>query len=173
MTWIPPTSRDQVLQDVIDEADRRLDGQVPTDVPGVEHTFRDARTLVDVLHVRWIATLTQQVDLALTELPDEPERAVVRAWRRAARELPGTRMILDRAMESSGGRDRERLERRARRQRQWLAQRAGLAPVSRRPDDEAVEAGARLEEAGRRYFEPHRRRTRTTLVQKLRAAVAV
>lgn len=172
MSW-SPTPRDQVLAEVIAEADRRLDGQVPVDVAGVDRTFKDARVLADVLQVRWSATLAAHLDRALAELPGDAPRAVVRAWRRTARDLPGIRLVLDRRRTVAADRELERLLRRERRERQMLAVAAGLARPSRLPDDDAVEEGEKLEAAGRRYFDPHHRRPRPSLVQKIRAAVAV
>lgn len=163
--------RDEVLRAVIAAADQRLDGVLPMDVAGAQQVFREPANLVGVLHVRWSATLGAQVDRALAELPDDPERAVVRGWRRTARELPGVRMVLDGWRLAATGPDLARLERREARQRQWLAVRAGVAEPRRALDEAAVTAGAALEAAGRRYFEPHARPPRRTLVQLIRSAL--
>ena len=163
--------RDKVLTDVITEVDRRLDGELPMDVPGVEHTFRDASTLAGALHVRWSATLAAHVERELVAQPDDPEAAVVRAWRRAARELPGVRMVLDRLVDQARGPELARLHRREARQRQWLAHRAGLSSNPRTLDDDAVLRGEQLELAGRRYFDPHARKPRRSLVERIRAAL--
>lgn len=171
MTWNPPR-RDEVLRAVVEEADRRLDGIVPMDVAGVQQTFRDADTLVDVLTVRWQAALVAEVERALTEAPNDPEAAVVRAWRRTVRALPGVRMVLDANAEQATGARLEKLRRRRARQHQWLAQQAGLAPLTPGPDDEAVLLGAELEEAGRRYYVPGQRPGRPPLLKRLKAALA-
>lgn len=171
MTWVQPR-RDQVLTGVIAAADERLDGVVPTDVAGIEQTFRDAATVVHVLQVRWRATLASEVDRALAEDPHDPAAAVVRAWRRTARALPGVRLVLDRHHEEAEGRERAQLDHRARRQQQWLAVRAGLAADSRVLDDAAVELGATLEAEGRRYFNPRGRAPRRSLVHRLRSVLA-
>ena len=171
MTVVAPR-RDQVLRDVVAALDERLDGVVPMDVPGVEQTFRDAATLANVLHVRWHATLAAQLERALADDPADPAAAVVRAWRRTARELPGVRLVLDRQHAEAVGRERTRLDRRADRQRQWLAVRAGLAPESRTLDEVAVAVGAELEAEGRRYFNPRGRSSRRSLVDRLRSVLA-
>lgn len=171
MTWNSPR-RDQVLREVILEVDRRLDGVVPMDVAGVQQTFRDADTLVDVLHVRWQAVLADEVERALGEDPDDAPAAVVRAWRRTVRALPGVRMVLDAHHAGAAGPRRAKLDRRRARQHQWLAQRAGLAPATSGVDEEAARLGSELEKEGRRYYEPGRRPERPPLLKRLRAALA-
>ena len=170
MTWNSPR-RDEVLRAVVEEADRRLDGVVPMDVAGVEQTFRDAETLVDVLYVRWQAALATEVDRALAEAPGDPEVAVVRAWRRTVRTLPGVRMVLDAHAEQASGARLQKLQRRRARQHQWLAQQAGLAPLAPGVDEEAVMLGAGLEDAGRRYYVPGQRPSRPPLLKRLKAAL--
>lgn len=170
MTWSSPR-RDEVLRAVIEETDRRLDGVVPMGVAGVEQTFRDADTLVDVLYVRWQAALAAEVDRALAEAPEDPEAAVVRAWRRTVRTLPGVRMVLDAHLEQASGVRLEQLRRRRARQHQWLAQQAGLAPLTHEVDDEAVTLGAEFEAAGRRYYVPGQRPARPPLFKRLKAAL--
>lgn len=168
MSWIAPR-RDEVLAEVIAEAERRLDGVLPLEVAGVEQTFKDAATLASALHLRWHATLASQVERALLELPDDPERAVVRAWGRAARDLPGVRLLLDAERERSEGAARTQWERRTARQQQWLAQQAGLVEERRSLDQESVALGAELEAAARLYFDPRRPHRRPSLARRLRA----
>lgn len=171
MTWHPPR-RDEVLREVLAEVDRRLDGELPLEVPGVDRTFRDARTLADVLHVRWQATLASEVERALTEAPDDREAAVVRAWRRAVRALPGVRMVLDREWETGDEARLGTLARRRDRERQWLAGQAGWPVPDRGLDVEAVAVGAALEAEGRRYYRPGQRPAPPPLLKRLRAALA-
>lgn len=172
MTWTPPR-RNEVLEQVLEAADARLDGQLPLDVPGVEETFRDATTLLRVLHVRWRARLATEVERALEERPDDRPEAVVRAWRRTTRALPGVRLVLDRAVAEADEHSRVKWERRVARQRQWLAVRAGLAASTPALDTDAVAVGSELEAEGRRYVEPSRRRGRTpSLLERLKAALA-
>lgn len=164
--------RDLVLRDVLAQVDARLDGEVPMDVAGVAQTFRDEQTLVDVLHVRWQAALAAQVERALTEAPRDPEAAVVRAWRRTVREMPGVRMVLDAAWDRASGARRAQLTRRRDRQHQWLAAKAGLAAPAHGLDAEAVAQGAALEREGRRYYRPGHRPAPPPLLKRLRAALA-
>ncbi|MBE7323764.1 hypothetical protein IEQ44_03760 [Nocardioides sp. Y6] len=171
MTWTPPR-RDQVLRAVLAEVDRRLDGELPMDVPGVDQTFRDARTLADVLHVRWRATLAAEVERCLDEDAEDPRAAVVRAWRRTVRALPGVRMVLDREWESADERRRVVLVRRRDREHQWLAGRSGWPVPPTGTDLEAVAVGAALEAEGRRHYRPGQRPAPPPLLKRLRAALA-
>lgn len=171
MTWTSPR-RDLVLQAVLAEVDRRLDGRLPMDVEGVGQTFRDEQTLADVLQVRWQAALAAQVERALAEAPDDPESAVVRAWRRTVRALPGVRMVLDGDWERAEGQRRVTLERRRARQHQWLAQRAGFVVTEHPVDEAAVELGAALEAEGRRYYRPGQRPSPPPLLKRLKAVLA-
>lgn len=172
VTTMRAPRRDLVLRDVLAAVDARLDGQLPMDVPGVAQTFRDEQTLCDVLHVRWQAALTGQVERALAEAPHDPEAAVVRAWRRTVRELPGVRMVLDGEWERAGGVRRARLARRRDRQHQWLATQAGFPVPTRGVDEDAVALGAALEREGRRYYRPGHRPAPPPLLKRLRAALA-
>lgn len=172
MTWTPSPRRDLVLRKVLAELDRRLDGRMPMDVEGVARTFRDEETLADVLHVRWTAKLATQVEHAVAEAPDDREQAVVRAWRRTVRVMPGVRMVLDREWETASEPRRRVLARRRDRQRQWLAHLAGHAVPVRGADEEAVALGAALESEGRRYYRPGRRPAPPPLLKRLKAALA-
>lgn len=168
-----PLRRDEVLRDVIDVADQRLDGGLPMDVPGVDRTFGDAQTLVAVLHVRWRARLVAEVERALAERPGDAPAAVVRGWRRASRALPGVRLVLDREVAEADGPRRAHSERRVARQRQWLAVRAGLAAATPVLDEDAVAIGAELEAEGRRFAEPDRRRARSSasILERLKSVL--
>ncbi|GGD15862.1 hypothetical protein [Nocardioides daphniae] len=171
MPWTSPR-RDLVLQAVLEEVDRRLDGRLPMDVSGVDQTFRDEHTLANVLQVRWQAALAAQVEHALAEDPDDPQAAVVRAWRRTVRALPGVRMVLDGDWERADERRRATLERRRARQHQWLAQQAGHVVLDHPLDEEAVALGAALEAEGRRYYRPGRRPSPPPLLKRLKAVLA-
>lgn len=172
MTW-SPLRRDDVLREVIAEADQRLDGHLPMDVPGVDQTFRDAYTLASVLHVRWHATLVAEVEKALAERTDDPVAAVLRGWRRTNRALPGVRLVLDRQVAAADEHSRVRWDRRVARQRQWLAIRAGLAADTRVLDKDAVAIGAELEAEGRRFASTPRRsvreRSSASLLERIKA----
>lgn len=77
MTW-PLPRRDVVLRDVLAELDRRLDGRLPMDVPGVDLTFRDPRTLLDVLHARALPGLRMVLDDEWEKADDSRRQTLVR-----------------------------------------------------------------------------------------------
>lgn len=170
MIWTSPR-RDEVLRAVIAEADRRLDGVLPMDVDGVEKTFRDPATLIDVLHVRWQAGLADHVARALAEEPHDPEAAVVRAWRRTARALPGVRMILDVDVDEASDRRRQALVRRRDRQHRWLATQAGFAADGALTDDQLAAFGRGIETQGRRYYRAGERPSGPPLMKRLKAVL--
>jgi hypothetical protein len=95
MGWDNLHRRSDVLRRVVDEADRRRDGVLPVDVPGVRETFADEVDLVAALHLRWHTRLSGRIEQALCDDPADPEAAVVHGWRRAEAELPGVRAVLD------------------------------------------------------------------------------
>ena len=170
MIWTSPR-RDEVLRDVIAEADRRLDGVLPMDVEGVSTTFRDPGVLMDVLHVRWQAALTEQIAQAIAEdRDDDPEAAVIRAWRRTTRVLRGVRMILDQDVHEASDRRRTALTRRRDRQHRWLAVQAGLVAEGDLTDH-ATALGRALETEGRRYYRANERPPSPPLVRRLKAAL--
>ena len=94
MTWNAVHTRADVLRSVVDEANRRRDGALPLDLPGVADTFDDAFALVTALQMRWHTRLAGLVEASLDADPTEAEDAVA-AWRRAATDLAGVRAILD------------------------------------------------------------------------------
>ena len=95
MTWNAVHTRADVLRSVVDEANRRRDGALPLELPGVADTFDDAFALVTALQMRWHTRLAGLVEASLDADPTEAEDAVVAAWRRAATDLAGVRAILD------------------------------------------------------------------------------
>lgn len=95
MTWDAFHRRGDVLRNVMTEADRRRDGILPTDVPGVRETFRDELDLVATLQLRWHTRLAGRIEGALSEQPMDLEDVVVRSWRETAASMPGVREILD------------------------------------------------------------------------------
>ena len=58
MTWSTFHRRGEVLRGVIDAADTRRDGLLPTDVPGVPETFDDELALLGALQLRWHTRLS-------------------------------------------------------------------------------------------------------------------
>jgi hypothetical protein len=95
MTWSTFHRRGEVLRDVIDAADARRDGLLPTDVPGVPETFEDDLALLGALALRWHTRLSGRLEGTLLGQPADPERAAVAAWQATAAELPGIRLVLD------------------------------------------------------------------------------
>ncbi len=137
---------------VVDEADRRRDGVLPTELPGVTETFGDEVALLAALQLRWSTRLAGHVERALSDLPDDLETAVVAAWRGAADELVGVRQILDAQRERPASPEvAEALEKAHRKDTVLMAAMAGLASPS---DPSAVRIGERIEAAARAAYRP-------------------
>jgi len=103
MTPSSTPRRGEVLRAVIAAADRRRDGLLPMDVPGVAETFGDERTLLGALSLRWYARLAGRIERALAEQPLDLEAAVIASWQQCASELPGVLAILDAYRRSAAG----------------------------------------------------------------------
>lgn len=154
MTWDAFHHRGAVLRDVVDEADRRRDGALPAELPGVSETFGDESALVAALQLRWSTRLAGHVERALMDQPDELEPAVVGAWCAAADELAGVREVLDAQRESPASPQiAEALRQAHRKDSAWMAAMAGLAGPS---DPSAVRIGERLEATARAAHHPRR-----------------
>jgi hypothetical protein len=150
--------RADVLRAVIVEADARRDGSLPTHVPGVAETFASDFDLVATLQLRWHARLAGTIDRTLLDRPGAPAEAVVTAWRRAAAELPGVRLILDRYASDPTTPEMARALGKARR-KEWLllaamadmgTTAADVTEMAAAGDTAAVQAGRALEERARR-----------------------
>ena len=152
MTWDAFHHRGDVLRNVVDEANRRRDGVLPTELPGITETFGDELALVTALQLRWSTRLAGHVELALSELPDDLETAVVTAWRATAGELAGVRQVLDAQRETAGPELADALEKARRKDAVLMAAMAGLASPS---DPSAVTIGKRLEQDARAGYRPH------------------
>lgn len=98
MTWTSYHRRGDVLRTVVAAADQCRDGRLPTDVEGVAATFRDDLDLLGALSLRWHTRLAGRIEAELAAQPLDLEAAVVRAWQSCAREMAGTRLVLDRAL---------------------------------------------------------------------------
>jgi hypothetical protein len=147
MTWTSFHRRGEILRDVIASANRRQDGRLPADLPGVAETFGDDLTLLGALQLRWHTRLAGSIERALLDRPDDLEAAVVAGWRDAATELAGVRRILDaQRAEPASPETGETLERAHRKDVVMLAVLAGLAYGA---DAAAVRIGERLEERAR------------------------
>jgi hypothetical protein len=147
MTWNAFHHRGEILQAVIDTADARLDGALPTDVTGVSETFHDELDLIAALSLKWHARLSGNIERELMAQPMDLEAAITSAWRRTSLEAPGIRMIIDRYTESPSDPEMAAALKRAQ-EKEWLklAAAAGLANDESRS---AARAGQRVTEQAR------------------------
>ncbi|MGH3412489.1 MAG: hypothetical protein ACRDPH_05350 [Marmoricola sp.] len=147
MTWHSFHRRGDVLRDVADAADRRRDGVLPMDVPGVREHFTDELDLLSALMLRWHTRLSGNVERALMSEPMDLEAAVARAWRRTSDTMPGVRMVIDHATAHPADDEMATAASRAQ-EREWarLAVAAGLANDQ---GPAAARAGRRVELEGR------------------------
>ncbi len=147
MTWNAFHHRGDVLRDVVETADRRRDGILPLDVPGVAELFDDETDLIGALLLKWHARLSANIERALAQEPTDLESAVCAAWRRTAEQMPGVRMVADRATALDTSEELAAAMQRARRaERAHLARAAGLANDA---SERAIAAGARIEQQAR------------------------
>jgi hypothetical protein len=147
MTWSTFHRRGDVLNAVVETADHRRDGALPLDVPGVAERFTDEIDLIGALLLKWHARLSGNIEQALAQEPTDLESAVSTAWRRTAEQMPGVRMLVDRASEHPATEEMAAAMQRARRaERIRLAQAAGLANDA---SGRAAAAGARVEREAR------------------------
>jgi uncharacterized protein YhdP len=162
--------RATVLRDVIDAANTRRDGRLPTDVAGVAETFPEPFDLLAALQLRWHTRLAGAVEAALADQPMDLEHAVLCAWRRTARDLVGVRLVLDRHAEQPLDDTTAAALARARR-KDWtlLAVMAGQAAVN---DQQAAEVGRVLELLARASFDPAARPRHRGVPARRRARVS-
>ena len=147
MTWSTFHRRGDVLNAVVETADRRLDGALPLDVPGVAERFVDDIDLIGALLLKWHARLSGNIEQALAHEPTDLESAVSGAWRRTAEQMPGVRLLVDRATDQPQTEEMAAAMQRARHaERIRLAQAAGLANDA---SGRAAAAGARIERSAR------------------------
>src|ERR1700712_309157 len=147
MTWNAFHHRGDVLRDVVEAADQRLDGLLPLDVPGARESFADEIDLLGALSLKWHARLSGNIERALSSEPMDLASAVARAWHTTAQQMPGVRLVIDRAAEHPDSEAMAGAMRRARHaELVRLAQAAGLANDS---SDLAARTGLRLEEQAR------------------------
>ena len=152
MSWTAFHSRGEILRAVVDTANRRCDGVLPMQEPGVAEHFADEIDLVGALLLKWHARLSGNIERALMREPMDLEAAVATAWRTTAEQLPGVRLVVDRCTESPATPEMAAAMERAR-EREWmrLAVAAGLANAQ---GPAAVEAGRRVEEQAREGLAP-------------------
>lgn len=128
MTWNAFHHRGEILQTVIDTADARRDGVLPTDVPGVPETFHSDLDLIGALWIKWHARLSGNIERELMAQPMDLEAAITNAWRKTSQDAPGIRMILDRYTSTPSDPEMAAAMTRAQ-EKEWLklASAAGLA----------------------------------------------
>ncbi len=95
MIWATFHSRGEVLCAVIDAADQRRDGVLPTDIDGVDEKFDSDLDLLGALQLRWHTGLADRIEATLADQPMDLESAVVLAWQRACADMPGIRAVID------------------------------------------------------------------------------
>jgi hypothetical protein len=152
MTWDAVHHREDVLREVVDAADRRRDGVLPLELPGVTETFGDEFHLLAALQLRWHTRLAGRIERALMDQPADLESAVLSAWRGTASELAGVREILDAHRAAPATPEMaEALERGHRKDAVLMASMAGRAGAA---DASAVRVGERIEAQARAAYDP-------------------
>jgi hypothetical protein len=143
MSWDTFRRRGETLRVVVETANERRDGVLPTDVPGVAENFADELDLIGALQLKWHARLSGNIERTLMREPMDLESAVASAWRTTAEQLAGLRMVIDRCVEQPHSPEMATSTSRACRL-EWarLATAAGLASGR---SDAAVEVGRRIE----------------------------
>ncbi|GAA5123992.1 hypothetical protein GCM10023339_44820 [Alloalcanivorax gelatiniphagus] len=173
MTWTSHHRRADVLRAVISTADTRVDGHLPLDVEGVAETFGDDVTLLGALQLRWHTRLAGRIERALADQPLDLPGAVAHAWLEAARDMPGTRAILDRHLAHPTSAETARTTTVATaKEHELLALMAGRASA---PGAAAQRAGRAIEAAARTSYVPGaapRPSAPPSLVQRIRAVLA-
>lgn len=175
MNWEAFHHRGDVLHAVIAEVDRRRDGILPMDLPGVAGAFSDELDLLAALALRWHTRLQGRFERELFAEPMDLEGAVIESWRRTVEEIPGIRAVLDHYGADPVNEEMARaLANASAKERQLLAVWAGRVSAMEL-DEFGARVGADIEEKAREGFsipgpvavEPNR-----TLLDRLKAAVA-
>jgi hypothetical protein len=172
MTWTSFHRRGEILRDVVASANRRRDGRLPLETPGVAETFGDELTLLGALQLRWHTRLAGQIERELMTEPLELEGAVVAAWHTAADELPGVRAILDRERtDPSTPAISDAMAKATAKEHALLAMMAGRVST---PDAAAARVGAEIEARARATYRPAQPRAAAPhgLLGRLKAVVA-
>jgi hypothetical protein len=152
MTWTSFHRRGEILRDVIASADRRCDGHLPLDLPGVAETFGDEVALLGALQLRWHTRLAGQIERTLLADPLEFEDAVIAAWHATAAELPGVRAILDHERsEPRTSASAEAMAKAVAKEHALLAMMAGRVST---PGAAAARVGAEIEQRARATYRP-------------------
>jgi hypothetical protein len=147
MAWKSFHHRGEILSTVIAAADRRQDGILPMDVPGVAETFGDELTLLGALQLRWHTRLAGRIERELMYQPMDLEQAVIAAWRATYEQMPGIRKIVDHyRSEPTDATMAEAMRTATAKEQAMLAAMAGRASVQ---DAAAIRVGEAIEQRAR------------------------
>lgn len=91
----PKPTRSGVLHAVIEDILNRDDGQVPTNIEGMDIHFNTVEDLANALLLRWHTRLVASLERSLVGDPEDLEEAVIEAWRHAAKIYSGVRKVVD------------------------------------------------------------------------------
>jgi hypothetical protein len=144
----PKPTRADVLHAVTEEILARKDGQIPTNIDGIDTFFHGTEGLADALLLRWHTLLTASLERGLVGDPEDREEMVIEAWQHAAETYRGVRMVIDELTENPPT-DGVSHAVRATARNDWAAMAiaAGLASGF---DEPAIRVGHRLEIEARR-----------------------
>ena len=172
MTWTAFHRRSEVLRNVVETADQRVDGELPLDVVGVAATFADATDLLGALQLRWHTRLAGRFERELASQPMNLEQAVVTAWHRTADEMPGVRAVLDHHLDHPLDEGMARTAATAAAKEHVLL--AVMAGRGGPADPESVAVGARIEAHARETYVPvrHVAEQHQSILGRLKAALA-
>jgi hypothetical protein len=147
--------RGDVLGELIATANRRQDGALPLDVPGVEAVFDDIDDLVGALLLRWHTRLAGELERALASQPLDLEEAVIRGWRSTRDRLVGVRVIMD-ALTEQRISPQMSAKLRVTAHKDWALMAIMAGQVSYH-DERAISVGRRIEAKARTAEEPEER----------------
>ena len=154
MKYEPKPTRASVLHAVIEEILAREDGQIPTNIDGIDTFFEGIEDLANALLLRWHTRLVASLERGLVDDPGDRKEIVIEAWRHATWIYWGVRMVIDELQENPPTEEVAHAVR-ATARNDWaaLAIAAGMASGI---DEAAVRVGHRLElEARRRNLMEH------------------
>lgn len=137
MSWKDFHRRREIADAVLRRAARDLEAPLPfAEIPGATELFGNEEQLLLALQYRWSQILGGHLRAVETNTDEDHVDAVTRAWRRAERENPNLRAVLDANLERySALQPMEQAEQR------MLAVAAGLAEPDE-PEEELTKVGA-------------------------------
>lgn len=100
MKKAPKPTRAGVLHAVTEEILARQDGQIPTNLDGLDTFFHGTEGLADALLLRWHTLLTTSLERGLVGDPEDREEMAIEAWRHATVTYRGVRMVIDELAEN-------------------------------------------------------------------------